>query len=883
MGGLRAGLCASARGGEWPRIEDLQRQLAIDGHEVSVRAVWMQASDFVAIVSPDQRVRLTLHGLATVPAARPTLDGYVRLVQAIVRRYRDSDAEARFESADLAELALDPAVEQELALLLADDNWPLGSGSRQEDGSWSYEITDMALVASRVTTIEELVAARYGEPYPQDESQEPLAEPLTTEPGRAASVHADQPITTPEEDLLGRARLAQTLAEQATAAEAGQGFVMAICGEWGSGKTSLLNLVAATVQTGKSGHVVRFDPWLFSSSEELVLRFLREMSAQLERGQGSRNGRAMRKVASAIGDYAQTLAPLAAPTPVPWLTMVMQAPGGLLKHLGRRGSVSAEQQREAVRGGLRRLDRRVVVLIDDLDRLEVAEIRDVVRLVKLVGDFPNTTYVLAYDQSRVAQALGDGNPVEGGEFLEKIVQLSYDLPPIAPETLTRLLGGAISDAVGDISRYQFDATAYQNVTADGMRALFATIRDVRRYANALPPTLALVGDEIELTDVLALEALRVLVPGSFRLLIASKDALTAPRDGMAASQANDAAARQQLTAIIEAAGDQAEPVTGIIRRLFPAAQRHLGGSSYGSDWQAAWRRGRRVAHPEVFDIYINQALPSGVLPAALVDRAFTALQDADAIASLLDSLNSDELAVLLERVEHYEQDFPTEHVEIPVAALYQHRGRLREHKRHVFDLGEGHRIARVVLRLLRRLDPAEVARVTRAAAREVRPLSDRGELIRLVGYREDSGHKLVTEADANQLEAEFFDRLLRTDAAQLLDERDVVHLLLWAKEHEPLATTALVQRMVEDDELLPGLLRRAMTEIVGQTTGDAAVRRHHQLNWTALVALATQDHLAQRVNQLDATGIEDELTAQAVREAQRYAADPSAADEQTMG
>jgi hypothetical protein len=67
-----------------------------------------------------------------------------------------------------------------------------------------------------------------------------------------------------------------------------------------------------------------------------------------------------------------------------------------------------------------------------------------------------------------------------------------------------------------------------------------------------------------------------------------------------------------------------------------------------------------------------------------------------------------------------------------------------------------------------------------------------------------------------------------------------------------------------------------MTEIVGQTTGDATVRRHHELNWTGLAALAPQDRLAQRVNQLDATAVKDELAAQALAEARKLAADASA-------
>jgi hypothetical protein len=862
--------------GEWPRSDELQRQLATEQQDVSVRAVVMEARDFAAFDSPDQRVRLNLRGLSVVPQARPLLEAYLLAVRAMLHRYRNPNVEARYSADDLAELELDPVTERELSRLLTEDHWPLGSGGAPPEGPWSYEISEVVVAASRVTTVDELVRVRYGGPVSNgQESGGPAPEPPITEPGRAPTVYADEPITDPRDDLLGRVRLAEALAARATAPLSGQGFVMGVSGAWGSGKTSLLNLIAANVQAAGTGYLVRFDPWLFSSSEELVLRFLREMAVQL-RGEPR-----LGEVASRIGDYAQILAPLTALSPAPWLAPAVSAGGGLLKRWRKREPVSAEQQRDAVREALRKLDRRVVVLIDDLDRLQAAEIRDVVRLVKLVGDFPNTTYLLAYDQARVARALGERNEQEGQEFLEKIVQLSHDVPPVAPEMLSGLLVDAISRAVGDLTRYHFDENAYRNVFVDGLGALFTTVRDVRRYANVLPATLALVGDEVELADILTLEALRVRVPTSFALIIASKQALTEVHDSLSATPASNAIAAQQIAAIVEAAGGFGEEVAAIVRRLFPAAQRHLGGSSYGSTWRGAWRRNRRVAHPEVFDIYVNKTLASGMLPAALVDRAFNSLQDREALFGLLDTLDSDGLASLLERLEHYEQDFPTEDAEVSVSVLYAHRGRLREAKRHVMDLGAGHHVSRVVLRILRKLDRPEASRVTRTALENIDAFSDRGELVRLVGYREDSGHQLVSEEDAVQIEAAFFDQLLAADLVQLGGERDLLQLLLWTHSQRPQETASLVERLVADDELLARLLRSALGEVVGETSGDATVRRSFRLSWRALTVLVPEARLAERIKQLDVARVRDnadERTLLAVQEGLRYANDPTAAD-----
>jgi hypothetical protein len=219
---------------------------------------------------------------------------------------------------------------------------------------------------------------------------------------------------------------------------------------------------------------------------------------------------------------------------------------------------------------------------------------------------------------------------------------------------------------------------------------------------------------------------------------------------------------------------------------------------------------------------------------------------------------------------------------VPIAVLYSHRGRLREEKRHAFDIGAGHKISRVVLRILRKLDPAEVNRVTRAALKNIAGFSDRGELVRLVGHRKDSGHKLVTEADAQLIESAFFDDVLASDVAQLSSERDLMHLLFWMHSQRPEDATDLMFRMTASDEPLFRLLRAALVEVVGHTDGDAAVRRSYQLGWVSLTELLPEDRLVERVKQLDLTQLPSDADARmtrAVEEAQRYADNPAAARE----
>jgi predicted KAP-like P-loop ATPase len=68
------------------------------------------------------------------------------------------------------------------------------------------------------------------------------------------------------------------------------------------------------------------------------------------------------------------------------------------------------------------------IAAEAVDRLRPQEVLDIVRLVRLVGDFPNTLYLLAFDRGRVEECLGESNIERGRAYLEKIVQVTHDVP-----------------------------------------------------------------------------------------------------------------------------------------------------------------------------------------------------------------------------------------------------------------------------------------------------------------------------------------------------------------------------------------------------------------------------------------------------------------------
>ena len=242
------------------------------------------------------------------------------------------------------------------------------------------------------------------------------------------SAQPDRPIAGPAEDRLGLQPFADGLATALLADDGrtARGVVLGLEGSWGSGKSSILNLVAARLaaRAGERLVLVRFDPWLVSGRDDLIAAFFRELVDAIDpvRKERSRVGSA----ASKLAEYGEMLSPALNL----YLPFLGTAVGGAIKALGKGVAPSRgpTEMRKDVEKVLRELDRPVVVLVDELDRVEDAEVRTVAQLVRAILDFPNVSYILAYDPKRVAEALGGGDERRGAAYLEKIVQLRVPLP-----------------------------------------------------------------------------------------------------------------------------------------------------------------------------------------------------------------------------------------------------------------------------------------------------------------------------------------------------------------------------------------------------------------------------------------------------------------------
>jgi hypothetical protein len=313
--------------------------------------------------------------------------------------------------------------------------------------------------------------------------------------------------------------------------------------------------------------------------------------------------------------------------------------------------------------------------------------------------------------------------------------------------------------------------------------------------------------------------------------------------------------KEQIEALIKAAGDRGEVVRDLVQRLFPAGERHVGGSHYGGDWKNRWLRERRVAHEDVLRFYLERVIGERLQAFADAENVWARMTDRTVLETYLHSLPVERVQDVISSLEAYEDQFGPEHVVPATIVLLNLLPKLPDRQRGMFDLDTRLVVGRVVYRLVRALKDPQAAE---AAVREILPhvtsLSAKLELITYVGYREGAGHKLVSEAAANSLEKEWRAAVRASNADQLARETELLRTLLLAKRDAEPDEPALT---VPDSEAVThALLKAARSEVRSQSMGSRAVRRKPRLAWDALIEVCGNEAgLRKRIEALKSSGL----------------------------
>ena len=725
---------------------------------------------------------------------------------------------------------------------------------------------------------------------------------------------SDRPITEVEEDLLGRSGFSTDLANAMASWHGKDSLVVALHGDWGAGKSSIKNMALSRLDgiSDDKPDVIEFSPWEWAAQEKITASFFQEISKSVGRTDQSKSGKKLAATLKKYGRYLNTgetvVNGLSAALPTLFVLATLIGVGGnfsneawikntsafLLVVLGGwaallkwgrtfvdklSGNVEAtakekEQSlsgiREELSGLLLKRKAPLIIIMDDLDRLTSSQLRMVFQLIKANLEFPNVVFLLLFQRDLVEGKLNDGTQ-SGRDYLEKIIQVPFDIPRIETTRLQNLLFKKLDKIIEqDASATEmFDSVRWSNIFHSSLVPYFDNLRSVYRYISTLSFHFTLhkgkSAFEVNPVDLIAIECLRVFEPDVYKEIARAKDIFT--KNGPDIYGRKEDATTDLINGVLDKASlDKRDSVKEMLKQLFPNIEWVLGGTRYTEEFARIWLREMRVCHPSNFDKYFQFSIPSGELSNSDLQEMLSLTDDSVKFASFILSLkNRNILRNALSQFGSFTSEVPLKNGKAYIKGILD-IGDEVDHESIGFTMFNSNAHAlRLVVWFLRRIDDLE----------------ERGKLL-LECFKASNGISIVEHilhSDESRREKSKADLILRDEEFELLkvefvrklDEMSEKHsgellihehlhsfLYRWKRWGDESKVTSWLKLQVQTTEGCIALLKRFAGKSSSQGAGDYMAKITTNIKLEDIENFLEVEQFQEMLNGIDDTEIDPE-------------------------
>lgn len=611
---------------------------------------------------------------------------------------------------------------------------------------------------------------------------------------------SDNPIKSNDYDLLDRTDSAEKFAKHIFSFDYKEGLVVGICGEWGCGKTSYINLMRP--ELAKHSTVIDFNPWMFSDTHNLVSLFFTEMAAQLKEYNDNSD------ITDKLENFGELLSSVSS---IPIISEL----GAIFKFCSKkkRNENSLQNQREKLTEVLNKKKKPITVILDDIDRLSSDELQSILRLVRLTGNFPNIIYLLSFDKERVSEILDYSN-IKGEIYLEKIIQVTFDVPKPSEVLIEKNLFSSLDSLLGNVS---LDKYRWSQAYFDIIRPMIKNVRDIRRYVASLSNTFNQIGNSINTVDLLCLEAIKVFQPKLLKEIFELRDILL--------SQSNDDITQEKLSKFQEE-----NPIKkSILEILFDKF--YLRSNSN----HLSFKKGNRIADKVFFELYFTQ-IETIELNDIELSKKLWSVMHTEKFKEELSKVNENSLESIVKNLLNYENEF-NEHTAIyAIPSLYQNLPRVPEKERGFWELEADRIWSALTYRLLKKI-PEKSKNGTIDQLLDSCDLFAQLEIVGIIGHRENRGHKLVSDILAKHFESRLINNIKGTPLSELSSTYKLSHILYFFVSLGNIVNDDILN----SEEILLSLLKSSVSEIKSQKGDDPTIHRKKILHWDSLVKIYNND------------------------------------------
>jgi predicted KAP-like P-loop ATPase len=415
---------------------------------------------------------------------------------------------------------------------------------------------------------------------------------------------SEEAIEFPEQDLLDRKKFIEDLQREIEDMPFSDSFVFGLYGSWGAGKTSVINLLKNKFKESEDFLIVNYDPWNFKDEEAILAAFYDQIEKSFSQ---------------------KFILPGFKKTFIKYqnlISMGLSQTGIKIDFLDAKESI--EDIRQRIESYIAQTKKKIIIFIDDIDRLQPEEALFIFKLVRLHAKFQNTIFLLALDPIVVQNYFKKYLNVDS-EFLEKIVQKPIPLPAIEQQNIDQFLDIHLEKLFDELAiskeRREKFYKDFHLIYLMQISKFFKTLRRVKRYVNGLRSTLPLVKNEVNLYDFLILEIICNFFPKIYDDIWRNpwsylpikwdiKHYFSSPfASGVNEDKKNETI--QDHIADIVADEKDDELIKGLLKALFFEVENSLEQSQSGQNKSTeTYRVEKCITHPDCFKKYFMLKVPS---------------------------------------------------------------------------------------------------------------------------------------------------------------------------------------------------------------------------------------------------------------------------------
>lgn len=300
---------------------------------------------------------------------------------------------------------------------------------------------------------------------------------IWSEKKRTSSFIADKELNKKEADLLNFSGKAERFAEQVFNGGSPESFVFGVDAPWGIGKSTFINFCKEYWEEKYTKEVVvyKFSPLRYLGTANLLEIFIDGLIHAIQKDSF------IPEIKPLISRYAR-----------------------LLKEIGKFSlfgltlpslavDYTADEACDDLGAVLKRFPKKVIIVIDDLDRISFEEIKDILFVIRKSFAFPNVSYVICYDTENIGILEAETPDIEKvGEFLEKFVNIKIslyldrkDLENYVSENLEKTLITSIIDPLPVRQAIGGLLDIYQSSTYHRYLPFIGDVRKLKRLINTV--------------------------------------------------------------------------------------------------------------------------------------------------------------------------------------------------------------------------------------------------------------------------------------------------------------------------------------------------------------------------------------------------------------